>query len=151
MPHTFPESKDHGANMGPTWVLSAPGRPHVGPMNLAIRVINTDIYRSLDDLLTTVAVLWIRGLFRRPVPTVPCIVFRESRGGVLYDGGQFRYVWYNGLPVQRWPKQWVKASGNRDKCLLVRPNHSSKLSFINCTEERSFVCRKELKAMTGKE
>ena len=22
--------------MGPIWVLSAPGRPHVGPMNLAI-------------------------------------------------------------------------------------------------------------------
>ena len=27
----------HGANMGPTWVLSAPDGPHVGPMNLAIR------------------------------------------------------------------------------------------------------------------
>ena len=24
--------------MGPTWVLSAPAGPHVGPMNLAIRV-----------------------------------------------------------------------------------------------------------------
>ena len=23
----------HGANMGPTWVLSAPDEPHVGPMN----------------------------------------------------------------------------------------------------------------------
>ena len=34
----FPDSKDHGANMGPTWVLSAPGGPHVGPMDLAIRV-----------------------------------------------------------------------------------------------------------------
>ena len=32
-----PDSKDHGANMGPTWVLSAPGGPHLGPMNLAIR------------------------------------------------------------------------------------------------------------------
>ena len=31
------DSKVHGANMGPTWVLSAPGGPHVGPMNLAIR------------------------------------------------------------------------------------------------------------------
>ena len=31
-----PDSKVHGANMGPTWVLSAPGGPHVGPMNLAI-------------------------------------------------------------------------------------------------------------------
>ena len=35
----FPDSKVHGAKMGPTWVLSAPDGPHVGPMNLAIRVI----------------------------------------------------------------------------------------------------------------
>ena len=33
----IPDSKVHGANMGPTWVLSAPDGPHVGPMNLAIR------------------------------------------------------------------------------------------------------------------
>ena len=32
-----PDSKVHGFNMGPTWVLSAPDGPHVGPMNLAIR------------------------------------------------------------------------------------------------------------------
>ena len=37
-PVRFPDSKVHGANMGPTWVLSAPGGPHVVPMNLAIRV-----------------------------------------------------------------------------------------------------------------
>ena len=30
-------NKVHGANMGPTWVLSAPDGPHDGPMNLAIR------------------------------------------------------------------------------------------------------------------
>ena len=33
----IPDRKAHGANMGPTWVLSAPDGPHVGPMNLAIR------------------------------------------------------------------------------------------------------------------
>ena len=32
-----PDSKVHGANMGPTWVLLAPDGPHVGPRNLAIR------------------------------------------------------------------------------------------------------------------
>ena len=32
-----PDSKVHGDNMGPTWVLSAPDGPHGGPMNLAIR------------------------------------------------------------------------------------------------------------------
>ena len=31
-----PDSKVHGANMGPTWVLSSPGGPHVSPMNLAL-------------------------------------------------------------------------------------------------------------------
>ena len=32
------DSKVHGANMGPTWVLLAPDGPHVGPVNLAVRV-----------------------------------------------------------------------------------------------------------------
>ena len=31
-----PDSKVHGAYMGPTWVLSAPDGPHVGPMNIGI-------------------------------------------------------------------------------------------------------------------
>ena len=37
VPIHIPDSKVHGANMGPTWVLSAQDGPHVGPMNLAIR------------------------------------------------------------------------------------------------------------------
>ena len=41
---TIPDNKVHGANMGPTWVLSAPDGPHVGPMNLAIR----DVVVALD-------------------------------------------------------------------------------------------------------
>ena len=32
-----PDNKDHGANIGPTWVPLAPRGSHVGPMNLAIR------------------------------------------------------------------------------------------------------------------
>ena len=34
-----PDSKVQGANMGPTWVLSAPDGPHFGPMNLGIRAM----------------------------------------------------------------------------------------------------------------
>ena len=37
-PQKYPDSKVHGANMGPTWVLSAIDGPHVGSTNLAIRV-----------------------------------------------------------------------------------------------------------------
>ena len=43
-----PDSKVHGANMGPTWVLSAPDGPHVGPMNLAIR----EFFVTLTKLVT---------------------------------------------------------------------------------------------------
>ena len=36
--HKFglPDSKVHGANMGPIWGRQDPGWPHVGPMNFAI-------------------------------------------------------------------------------------------------------------------
>ena len=35
----FPDSKVHGANMGPIWCQQDPGGPHVGPMNFTICVI----------------------------------------------------------------------------------------------------------------
>ena len=56
----IPDSKVHGANMEPNWVLSASNGPHVGSMNLAIRVFET-IYDHIhcddnksDFLLSTV-------------------------------------------------------------------------------------------------
>ena len=33
---TLPDSKAHGANMGPIWDRQDPGGPHAGPMNYAI-------------------------------------------------------------------------------------------------------------------
>ena len=44
----YPDSKVHGANMGPTWVLSAPDGAHGVPMNLAIR----------GEYPVVVAVMW---------------------------------------------------------------------------------------------
>ena len=44
-----PDSKVHGANMGPTWVLSAPDGPHVGPTNLGIRVLTLNGARTSAD------------------------------------------------------------------------------------------------------
>ena len=42
--------------MGPTWVLSAPDGPHVGPMNLAIRecklIINEILWHSLQGYVS---------------------------------------------------------------------------------------------------
>ena len=48
------DSKIHGANMGPTWVLSAPDGPHVGPMNLAIWALELVVY---DDAFFTSCIL----------------------------------------------------------------------------------------------
>ena len=39
----YTDSKVHGSNMGPTWVLSAPDGPHVGPMDLTIMVSYTSM------------------------------------------------------------------------------------------------------------
>ena len=38
--YIYPDSKVHGADMGPTWLLSDPDGSNVGPMNLAIRVLS---------------------------------------------------------------------------------------------------------------
>ena len=53
----FLDSKVHGANMGPTWVLSAPDGPHVGPMNLAIRVV-TQLWVPRQVGCDSVPILW---------------------------------------------------------------------------------------------
>ena len=37
--YAVPDSKVHGANMGPIWGRQDPDGPHVGPMNFAIWVI----------------------------------------------------------------------------------------------------------------
>ena len=52
----LPDSKVHGANMGPTWVPSAPVGPHGGRMNLAIRAIldllgSENIHLHINNLL----------------------------------------------------------------------------------------------------
>ena len=38
MDQPYPDSKVHGANMGPIWGRRDPDGPHVGPMNFAIWV-----------------------------------------------------------------------------------------------------------------
>ena len=48
-----PDSKVHGANMGRTWVLSAPDGLQVGPMNLAIRDFLKDFPFLGDQVFAT--------------------------------------------------------------------------------------------------
>ena len=48
----YPDSKIHGANMGPIWDWQGPGGPHVGPMNFAIWVMMTQFTDAYSHLLT---------------------------------------------------------------------------------------------------
>ena len=43
-----PDSKVHGANIGPNWGLQVPGGPHVVPMNLAVWGIMPQAQRVRD-------------------------------------------------------------------------------------------------------
>ena len=45
----FPESKVHGANMGPSWGRQDPSGPHVGHMKLAIWELVGKIYSVTQD------------------------------------------------------------------------------------------------------
>ena len=52
------DSKVHGANMGPTWVLSAPDGPHVGPMSFAIRIRKILDGRDCIDYTYLISAKW---------------------------------------------------------------------------------------------
>ena len=55
-----PDSKVHGANMGPTWVLSAPDGPHVDPMYLVIREITLSLSNYAGSIRRIAGVEWIK-------------------------------------------------------------------------------------------
>ena len=68
---SLPDSKVHGAYMGPTWVLSAPAGPHIGPMNLAIKAVScTQFYllyhtqpiHTTGDKMSTQSIYTTRGM-----------------------------------------------------------------------------------------
>ena len=49
----IPDNKVHGANMGPTWVLSAPDGPHVSLSGMVVKYIDILMYISVSDNLFT--------------------------------------------------------------------------------------------------
>ena len=91
--NTHPDSKVHGASMGPTWVLSAPDGPHVGPMNLAIRADNPCLthYGQICGIIYDMLPGCVgRGLFTRcncvwlwPVQVEICRAFQLSLTGAV--------------------------------------------------------------------
>ena len=73
---TFPENKVHGANMGPTWLLSAPDGAHVSPMSFAFRVIfyplreNITLHKGVKRSVLSYEVLHFEDK-----PYFPCFYF----------------------------------------------------------------------------
>ena len=60
---TYPNSKVHGANMGPIWGRQDPGGPHVGPMNFVIWVAVPEYSRSSTRFkIKTTAIFKLRNL-----------------------------------------------------------------------------------------
>ena len=54
-----PDSKVHGANMGPTWGRQDPGGPRVGPMNIAIWDISGLGHTKMLDGFYIQLVFWV--------------------------------------------------------------------------------------------
>ena len=50
-----PDSKDHGANMGPIWGRQDPGGPHVGPINFALWAIIQAMALNRQHAITLIA------------------------------------------------------------------------------------------------
>ena len=61
---SFPDSKVHGANMGPIWGCQDPGGPYDVPMNLAIWIILLCLYSC--DLPTHVTNQWLSTKLQYP-------------------------------------------------------------------------------------
>ena len=83
-PRDVPDSKVHGANICPTWVMSAPDGPHVGPMTPAI--MNSYAKNSSLEIGA-----WISNdipQFVVDVITRTCLKFNAT-GALLY-----KLLWY---------------------------------------------------------
>ena len=61
--NTTADSKIHGANMGPTWVLSAPGGSHVSPIDLAIWDMTSFTISKYFFMLWQRAIRWMLRTF----------------------------------------------------------------------------------------
>ena len=96
----IPDSRVHGANMGPTWVLSAPDGPHVGLINLAIR----DDYFHID--LHHPPILWNRPILRPPLCKFSEISGMASSGNHHGPQSWGRMVQSHGINIYHMNQRW---------------------------------------------
>ena len=93
---TIPDSKVHGANVGPIWGRQDPGGPHVGPMNLALWDILIMTYYKFhgEDLLANLYYIsvvsmdfgnWNYAYFI--TFTMALFIERSAMTDILFDSG----------------------------------------------------------------
>ena len=106
-----PDSKVHGANMGPIWGQQDPGGPHVGPMNFAI----WDVSCEFKLILTYVLYLLMScGMQYHVTCILYSIIARPKvfntleyeQNGRYFADNIFKYILYN-------EKVWVLIKINR--------------------------------------
>ena len=94
----IPDSKVHGANMGPTWVLSAPDGPHIGPMNLVIMVAlyPTHVSAVFFSSALSLVYIWTITFYH-----LPCKTYEFSQTGdvnkILLT--TYLFTWWNKYEV----------------------------------------------------
>ena len=111
-----------GANMGPTWVLlSAPDGPHVGSMNLAIRVVLSQLVMSPwgqgllfgYPIFKWVVVTWQGWEGTRIVSSAMTArrhtIFRFTIHGnfALYDQGKVANYWSCTVEIWEWISNFI--------------------------------------------
>ena len=64
---SYPNSKVHGANMGPIWGRQDPDGPHVGPMNFALWVLLRNYYH----IMKSISFQWVRFRVNNQIACIP--------------------------------------------------------------------------------
>ena len=121
-PHNYPDSKVHGANIGPIWGRQDPGGPHVGLMNFAIWVISVLRQQSVvgwseidkaDVILmprwktksNSVFYLYVPPVFVLTQYVGHIFVLLTPRHALWFDTTNYYYLFYF-FKSERW-QQWV--------------------------------------------
>ena len=118
--------------MGPTWVLSAPGGPHVGPMNHAIRIV------IISHQATYYTFSFIRHWFCNLPALTTSLVFRtglipysELRASTLTNSGQRVRPPSEKLAGQLDCHIPPSLNGTRHPCLAARHSHQARNMTIS--------------------
>ena len=105
---TLPDNKFHGANMGPTWILSVPDGPHVGPVNLAIRADIHNVKRTFWFYVcagvvvnTSVSIYW--GRVTHICVTKLNVIGSDNGYNDLSPDQRSVIIWMNPGQLSIWP------------------------------------------------